>query len=106
MKTLVFEVRNQKMNLASECDLIAGSKGYLQAQFMFYGNDWRDCKIAVSFWDSKHTKEYAFLLDDKFRVCRVPDEVTEGDKFYVRLTGMKPHYKIKTNKVEVKQEVN
>lgn len=104
MKTLVFEVRNQGLIMPTKCDVVAGSKGYLQAQFMFYGNDWRGCKMAASFWDSKHTKEYAVLLD-KYGRCTVPDEVTDGDQFYVSLTGMKEGFRIKTNKVIVKQEV-
>ena len=70
---------------------------------MFWGNDWRGCKVAASFWYDG--KEYAVLLDDN-NSCVIPAEALVGDRFEVSLTGARGTNLIKSTKVTVKQEVN
>lgn len=105
MRTLVFEVRNQKLDRSVDCDfkeIVSGTEGYLQAQFIFYGDAWKKCKIAASFWVGED--EHAVLLD-KNGVCMIPIAALMNKYFRVSLTGVKTDYKITTNKVKIKQEV-
>lgn len=105
-RTLEFDVEKQRLTKVRECDfscLVAGSIGYLRAKFNFPFSGWHGCKRAASFWVDD--KEYAVLLDDDDS-CVIPSEALVGDRFYVSVMGARPNYKIETNKVKVKQEVN
>ena len=104
MRILEFTADCQKLRKKSDCDftgIVAGSVGLLRARF-FCSIEWLNCKKAASFWVDG--KEYAAVLDEKHS-CDIPPEALTGDKFEVSLTGVKPGYKITTNKTKVRQEV-
>ena len=53
MRTLEFEVKGQTLEKREGSDfsgLVAGTDGYLQAKFLFKGNEWRECVKAASFF--------------------------------------------------------
>lgn len=105
MRQLLFNVKGQtldKSNKSTFNGIVAGTSGYLAVKFIFYGNDWAGCTKAASFWIDD--QEYGALLD-KYDSCLIPKEALVGDRFEVSLTGMKDDYIIKTNKIEVRQEV-
>lgn len=104
MRILEFTVDGQKLRKKSDCDfsgIVAGSVGLLRARF-HCSIDWLNCKKAASFWFNG--KEYAAVLDKK-NCCEIPSEALVGDRFEVSLTGVKPDYRITTNKTKVRQEV-
>lgn len=103
MRTLKFVVTGQKLSVDPGCDtggLVAGSVGYLNAEFRTDAA-WKGCKIAASFW--KGSKEYAVPVRNG--TCEIDPEALTGYMFGVSLTGVRDGYKIKTNKVFLKQEV-
>ena len=105
MRQLIFNIKEQTLDKSKKTSfkgIVAGSAGYLGAKFMFYGNAWAGCKKAASFWVDE--QEYGILLD-KYDSCVIPKEALVGDRFEVSLTGLKDGYIIKTNKIEVRQEV-
>lgn len=106
-RTLVFNVEQQRLTRNRECDfsgIVAGSVGYLRAKFNFPIKGWHGCTKAASFWVGEKD-EYAVLLD-KDDSCTIPAAALVKDKFYVSVMGAKTGYKIETNKIKVKQEVN
>lgn len=105
MRTLEFVANKQQLRKKSDCDfshIVAGSVGYLEAVFHF-SPEWAGCHKAASFW--LDDAEYAVLLDDADS-CAIPEAILKGDRFQVSVVGVKPGYKITTNRVKVKQEVN
>ncbi|MCD8155137.1 MAG: hypothetical protein LUF78_10745 [Clostridiales bacterium] len=101
MRTLEFKVTAQQL----ECDgdftnIVAGTSGYLQAHFTF-SDEWNGCTKAASFFNNGI--EHARILKNDY--CIIPTESLTRSIFYVQITGKKSSYKIKTNKVKVKQEV-
>lgn len=103
MKVLTFDVKGQELSKFGDFGrIVAGTSGYLRAYFVFWGNDWRGCKVAASFW--YNGVEYAALLDDN-NSCNIPAEALVGDRFEVSLTGVRGKNIIKTTKVTVRQEV-
>lgn len=105
MRTLKFTIKKQILRKKSDCDfsrIIAGTVGYLYVKFHF-DSDWTDCKKAVSFWIGD--KEYPVLLDENDS-CTVPPEVTATERFDISILGIRPDYKIGTNKFTLRQDVN
>ena len=105
-RLLEFDVNKQRITKKRDCNfanIVAGSVGYLKAKFYFSQDEWRDCRKAASFWIGD--EEHAELLDTNDS-CIIPPEVLTGDMFKVSVTGVRPDYKITTNKTKVKQEVN
>lgn len=107
MRILEFEVRKQRLTKKPTCDfsgLVAGSEGYLHAQFRFSDKDWDRCITKIArFWIG--STEHAKYLDDNNQ-CVIPPEALTGDKFEVCILGVASGYKIETNKIRVKQEVH
>lgn len=104
-RLLEFDVNKQRITKKKDCDftnIVAGSIGYLKAKFYFSQDEWRDCRKAASFWIGE--EEHARLLD-KNDSCTIPPEALTGDRFQISVTGVRPNYKITTNKTKVKQEV-
>ena len=104
MRTLEFVVESQLLKKKTDCDfsnIVAGSVGYLKAQF-YFSYEWDDCKKAASFWADGN--EYPVLLDSK-DTCVIPPQALTGERFLVSVTGMKSDYKIKSTKTKVRQEV-
>lgn len=106
MRKLVFDVNKQRITKNKDCDfrgLVAGSIGYLTAEFDFSSSEWSRCTNKVArFWVDE--KEYAELLNDS-NCCEIPSEVLTGRKFEVSVLGVSPGYRIETNRVAVRQEV-
>lgn len=107
MRKLEFDVSKQRITKNKDCDfhgLVAGSVGYLAAKFNFSSSEWANCTNKVArFWIDE--REYAELLDNSNN-CVIPHEVLTGRKFEVSVLGVSPGYRIETNKVSVRQEVN
>ena len=104
-RILEFDVVRQRITKLRSCDftnIVAGSNGYLRAKFYFSQSEWNDCRKAASFW--LDSEEHAVLLDET-DTCLIPAEVLAGNMFKVSVTGVRPGYKITTNKTKVKQEV-
>lgn len=104
MRTLEFTVERQRLTKRIGCDfssIVAGSIGYLRAQF-YFSPEWAGCKKAASFW--LEDKEYPVLLDSE-DACLIPPEVLNSDRFSVSVTGARTGYKIKSTKTKVRQEV-
>ena len=97
MRTLIFAVDGQK--LAKDGDftgIAAGSKGYLKCRFELAG-DWAKAKKIALF-----NGEYPVAVDS-FGECLVPDEVTDGRSFKVRLAGQSGKMRMLTNQVLIEQ---
>lgn len=85
MRTLDFAVEGQHINkLGDFSKIIKGSKGYLQCKFDF-SNGWSTYQVAAIFEYKDTTK----MIQVKDCTCNVPDEVTDGGYFTLRLLGVK-----------------
>lgn len=103
MRLLEFIVSAQRITADPECtfdNIVAGTEGYLQAQFTF-SSEWDNCVKAASFWRGE--KEYSVILRND--TCVIPAEVLTGPTFRVSVTGQSKEYVITTNRLLVRQEV-
>ena len=100
MRTLQLKVAGQSLSKNGDfSSIVAGTKGYLYTEYNF-DSEWDGCKKAAVF--SRYNKEYPVpIMNGK---CRVPDEITEYNRWKVYLVGVKDGYRITTNEVEVRQE--
>jgi hypothetical protein len=107
LRILEFNVSKQRISKKQDCDfsgLVAGSVGYLYAKFYFSEQEWNRCTDKVArFWIGE--REYAILLGDD-TTCVIPPEVLIGKRFEVSVIGAANGYKIETNKINIRQEVN
>lgn len=85
MRVLTYKVKGQQLIATGKhSGLIAGTKGYLKAQFEF-DKDWDGCIKVVSFFNDG---EYAVKLDDN-NICDIPDEALTNSTFKVKVEGRK-----------------
>lgn len=107
MRTLSFEVNKQTLKKKAGCDfskIVAGSVGYLRAKFYFSRQEWLNCKKVATFKTDDSVVTVPLDNDDS---CIIPSAVLNSRYFYVTLAGARsPGYKIVTNEMKVKQEVN
>lgn len=104
MRTLVFNVKKQIIEREPSCDfsgLVAGTKGYLKAKFLF-SSDWDNCTKVAGFF-SKDDKEFPPCELDKNNTCTIPDEALEHHEFKIKLYGKREGYSITTNMITIKQ---
>ena len=104
-RILKFDIKGQRIIKKPSCDfshIVAGSEGYLKAKFYFSQKEWKSCMKAASFW--VNDKETGVLLDER-DTCLIPKEVLSNRTFKISVTGIRPGYKISTNRVKVTQEV-
>lgn len=105
MRVLEFEIKGQRLLKKRTCNfsgLIAGSVGYLYAKFDF-PEEWSDCTVKIArFWIGE--EEHAVTLD-KDNCCQVPSKVVGNESFEVSVLGACSSYRIKTNKIKIRQEV-
>lgn len=96
MRYLKFKVEGQKLEKNGDFnDIVAGSKGYLVADFSF-DNDWKGlAKVAV--FEAIGTTIPVSI--DKYGQCNVPNEVTDKDYINVKVIGKKENVTIVTNYV-------
>ena len=79
----------------------AGSKEYSQAYFAF-SSEWDNCVKVASFWQGKN--EYAVLIENN--ECYIPPEVLSKTVFKISVIGQSDNYRITTNRLLVKLEVD
>lgn len=102
MRTLKFIVTAQAITKDPSCDfsdIVAGTKGYLWAEFSF-SPEWSGCRMAAVF--SCLCKEYAQPIVNNR--CEIPAEALTWDSFGVQVVGQKENYRITTNEVKVRQK--
>lgn len=102
MRTLKFIITAQAITKDPDYDfsgIVAGTEGYLQAEFSF-SEEWAGCRMAAVF--SCLGKEYPRPIKDGS--CVIPAEALEWDNFGVRVVGQRDGYRITTNEIKVKQE--
>lgn len=105
MRTLRFVVDGQIIMQDPGCDftnLVPGSNGYLQAEFLF-SKEWNDYVKVASFW-SAIGREYEPTVLEDGKTCLIPAEALAKRIFKIQIIGRKPDgSSIKTNRVEVIQ---
>lgn len=97
MRVLEFIASGQTLKRAPACDfsgIVAGSRGYLFAQFHFSA-DWAGCKKVAVF--TCKGKEYPVGLKDNR--CEVPAEVLTGGPVQVYVLGVRGTCRIPTDPV-------
>lgn len=102
MRTLEFIITGQKIAKNPDCDfsgIVAGTEGYLQAEFLF-SEEWAGCRMAAVF--SSLGKEYPRPVTEG--KCVIPAEALEWDNFGVRVVGQRENYRITTNEIKIRQE--
>lgn len=107
-RILEFSVEKQLLQKVPGCDfsgIVAGSAGYLKAKFHF-SEEWDDCVKVASFSSPDLEDEFSVILD-KSDMCDIPAEVLRRQTFTIIVYGgKKPLYRINTNRIKVRQEVN
>lgn len=102
MRTLKFIITAQNIQKDPDCDfsgIVAGTEGYLQAQFNV-SKEWAGCRMAAVFRCLR--KEYAQPV--KNGRCEIPADALTWDRFSVRLVGQKENYRITTDEIIIQQE--
>ncbi len=83
MRVLTYKVKGQRLTTTgNHSGLIAGTKGYLKAQFEF-DDDWKDCVKVASFISNG---EHAAKLDES-NSCLIPNEALTSSTFEVKVEG-------------------
>lgn len=105
MKDLHFKIESQRLTKDSILDfdhIVAGSKGYLRCIFSF-DDDWTGAEIFAQFSKdrTKNSEEFVKVTNVS---CMVPDSVTDGYKFHMRLIGKRGKTTIVTNWTMIEQE--
>lgn len=103
MRVLEFIADGQKLAQAPACDftgIVAGSRGYLRARFMF-SREWAGCK-KVAVFKSKG-QEYPVPLE--LNMCEIPAEALTGSAVQVYVVGRRPGFQIATNVAAFPQTV-
>lgn len=104
MRTLKFIVEGQKIEKDSACDfsgLVPGTTGYLRAEFSF-SEEYKGCAKIAEF--RKYLSADPIPVKIENDACNIPEEILTGSKFSVSVIGIRPGYRIPTNKVEVRQD--
>ena len=104
MRKLKFKVNGQKLKEESGCDfsgIVPGTSGYLKASFSFSA-EWIGMVKVAEF--------RKYLCDEPVSVpiingeCAVPDTVTGGKAWYVKIVGKRGGVIIPTGNCKVEQE--
>lgn len=102
MRILKFTVNRQHIEKAPECDfsgLVAGTKGYLKAEFSF-SEEWNNCAKAAVF--TRLGRSFPVPIING--ICDIPPEALDRKQFSVSVVGERNGYRIVTDKVEVRQD--
>lgn len=105
MKNLKFIVDGQAIGPDPSCDfsgIVAGTKGYLQAEFLF-DKEW-DGTAKVAEFCRYNNSGPAVPVIVKGNTCMVPEEVLGCRYWSVRVFGKRKDFRIVTNKYTVRQE--
>lgn len=102
MRKLSFKCNGQKLTRSGDFSgIVAGSKGYLCVTIDF-GVDWKSMAKVAEFRVGNNKDIYPVLIRNG--ACEVPNEVTDGRAFYVRIVGKHGDQRVRTNEVIVRQE--
>lgn len=103
LRTLKFRITGQKIEKDPSYDfsgLVAGTKGYLRAEFQF-DQEWTGCRKAAVFM--RLGKGYSVPIING--ACEIPEEALTYKYWDLRVVGEKASgYRITTGKVKVEQE--
>ena len=91
-KILCFNVRGRKLEKMNDVSITE----YSEVKFNFYGNEWRDCLKIVNFCTNGDV--HAVLLDSE-DICEIPDDIFKTVSFSLFISGIRPGYTIKTNRL-------
>lgn len=104
MRTLKFVVDKQHLSKDPSSDfrsIVAGSVGYLEAEFVVSG-DWSGCTL-VAFFTGSGNEEYMPVVNGR---CKIPSDVLKDKAFTVQLIGTKgENYKITSTMEPVLQKL-
>lgn len=106
MRTLKFKVSRQTIKQDPDCDfsgIVAGTSGYLQAQFEF-DKDW-DKTVKAAEFCRYASEDQAVAAVIKNNTCMIPPEVLACSRWSVRVFGKRGDFRIVTGKITVTQEV-
>lgn len=104
MRILEFEINGQNISKSKNCDfsgIVPGTSGYLKASFSF-STEWIGMVKVAEF--------RKYLCDEPVSVpiingeCTVPDTVTGGKAWYVKIVGKRGGVIIPTGNYRVRQE--
>lgn len=104
MRTLRFLVNEQILDKDPSCDfenLVPGSEGYLQAEFVFTP-EWNGCAKVAAFYSTMGQEFPPQVLTDGY-TCVIPSEACARQTFKVKVIGKKNETKLVTNKLAVSQ---
>lgn len=105
MRTLKFIVEDQIIKQDPNCDfsnLVPGTEGYLQAEFVF-SKQWTGADKVAGFY-SVMGREYPPQVISSSNTCIIPAEALKGEKFKIKVFGLRgTDFKITTNKLTVCQ---
>lgn len=94
MRVLDFIAAGQTLTRAPACDftgIVAGSRGYLRARFLF-SREWAGCKKVAVF--TSKGQDYPVPLE--LNMCEIPAEALTGSAVQVYVIGRRPGYQITT----------
>lgn len=103
MRTLKFIVEKQTIRKDSNCDfsgIVRGTKGYLQAVFLF-SLEWDGLLKVAEF--RKWIDGEPVVVPIINNTCKVPDEVTDGRSWRVNVIGKRGDTRLTTDAAEVRQ---
>lgn len=108
MRTLKFIVNGQKLSKDPNCDfsgIVAGTKGYLKAEFIF-SDEWKDLIKVLGYSSNRMKEDIVFIKDDSILI---PESILGDSRLIFRITGVRSlnssnDLTIVTNKVRVTQE--
>lgn len=104
MRILKFIVTGQVIRTDPSCDfsgIVPGSKGYLKATFTF-DSEWAGCEKIAEF--RKYDVEKCTSVRLTGNSCMIPEEELVNKYFYMNLIGIRPGFRIRTGKLEVRQD--
>ena len=103
MRDLHFTIDGQKLSKNGDfSNIVRETKGYLKCCFSFIGDDWKGHKV-VAVFENSDSKEFAVSMNTD-KTCMVPDEVTDGSYFKIKMIGVNDKRRILTNKILISQE--
>lgn len=98
MRVLMFSVEGQSLRKDGDFSgIMAGTKGYLRCRLKTKDGDWIHAKKVLVF-----NEEHAVAVNADGE-CTVPNEVTDGRSFKVRLIGQMGKTRMTTNAVLIEQ---
>lgn len=104
-RTLFFDIRKQELKKNKNCDfsnIVKGTKRYLLLQFSFDSAWSKTIKVLQASNYSDFCNNFAVpIYGNK---VYIPDEVTDGQRIYIKVYGKKENYMICTNKILIEQE--